>query len=253
MLIVEPIKALSDNYIWHIHNHEFSIVVDPGDAEVVQQAIDGKSLVAILITHHHWDHTNGVAELKQQYPDIPVYGPNNSPFELIDEKLSEGDTVSFQQLGIKFNIIEIPGHTLDHIAYINSDSVFCGDTLFSIGCGRMFEGTPEMFNLSLNKLKLLPDETKVYCTHEYTQSNIAFARSLEPNNQALVEYQTQVNQWRQQGLPSLPTTIGREKALNPFLKADDPNMQQRLSDLVRQQVSQPVSAFAALRKLKDTF
>ncbi|WP_440904270.1 hydroxyacylglutathione hydrolase [Catenovulum sp. SX2] len=253
MLLVEPIKALSDNYIWHVHNQEYSLVVDPGDATPVMQALGNQSLVAILITHHHWDHTNGVARLKQQYPDITIYGPSSCPFDLIDVRLNEGDTVKFQQLGIEFNVIEIPGHTLDHIAYFNDDYVFCGDTLFSIGCGRMFEGTAAMFNGSLNKLKQLNDETKVCCTHEYTQSNITFARHIDPNNQELGEYQNQVTKKRINNQASLPSAIGLEKQLNPFLNTDKTWLQQRLSQLTQQSINDPASAFAALRKLKDTF
>ena len=253
MLVVEPIKALSDNYIWHIHNGAFSVVVDPGDAPPVMQALGNQSLVAILITHHHWDHTNGVERLKQQYPNITVYGPSNSPFELIDVRLSEGDTVKFQQLGLEFKVIEIPGHTLDHIAYVNDDCVFCGDTLFSIGCGRMFEGTPQMFNQSLDKLNSLPEHCKVYCTHEYTQSNVAFARHISPQNQALAEYQQQIAEKRENHQATLPSNIGLEKRLNPFLNTDKTWLQQRLSQLTSQSITDPTSAFAALRKLKDTF
>lgn len=253
MLLIEPIKSLTDNYIWHIHNQVHSIVVDPGDAKPVIQALGDQSLLAILITHHHWDHTNGVEMLKQQYPNITIYGPSNCPFDLIDVRLNEGDTVEFQQLGLDFNVIEIPGHTLDHIAYFNDDYVFCGDTLFSIGCGRMFEGTAPMFHASLNKLKQLKNDTKVCCTHEYTQSNITFARHIDPQNKSLAEYQNQVSKQRINGQPTLPSNIGLENQLNPFLNTDKNWLQQRLSQLTNTPITDSITAFATLRKLKDTF
>ncbi len=250
MAQVTPLNAFDDNYIWALtHTSTDSVVVDPGDAVPVLDFLKAKQkqLSAILITHHHWDHTNGVAALKAAFPECVVYGPANSPFEGIDVTLTEGDTVTFWQ-GLTLSVLATPGHTLDHISYVHDEMLFCGDTLFSGGCGRLFEGTAEQMWQSLRKLKALPSTTPVYCTHEYTLANLAFAKTIEPINADLADYQTLCQTKREQGLPTLPTDLATEAKINPFLRADEAIQRStvELSD-----DATPAEVFAAIRKAKD--
>jgi len=217
---IKPLKAFSDNYIWLLETNEEVSVVDPGDAKPVLDYIDThkKKLKDIFVTHHHFDHTAGVPELKNLISGS-IFGPHNS-YELIDKKLSQGDIVS--TLGIEFEIIEVPGHTLDHIAFHNQENniLFCGDTLFAGGCGRVFEGTfDQMFN-SLNKLKRLPESTKIYCGHEYTKSNLVFSVKVEPDNVDLVKRNSAIDKLISMNGTSLPSSIEIEKKTNPFLRCD---------------------------------
>lgn len=249
------IKAFTDNYIWSISNNEHALVVDPGDAKPVLAFLEkhSLSLKVILITHHHYDHTGGVAQLLERYPDAKVYGPHNKNIKDITDRLSEGDSINIAEFDLSFTILNTPGHTLDHIVFVNSDFIFCGDTLFSGGCGRMFEGTPEVFHASLQKLAALPANTKVYCTHEYTQANLQFALSIEPNNEALLDYNTWVLNRRDSDQITLPSSIERERAINPFLRCHKQSMKQTLFENDANTAKSDVDTFAMLRQLKDNF
>ncbi|RUO79067.1 hydroxyacylglutathione hydrolase [Pseudidiomarina taiwanensis] len=235
---VEAIRAFTDNYIWALSepDRDQVVVVDPGAAQPVKDFLQRKNaqLSAILVTHHHWDHTNGIAELVAAY-QVAVFGPANSPFAGITQPLNDSEVLSPPGLDVEFKVIATPGHTLDHIGYYGDGKLFCGDTLFSAGCGRMFEGTPEVFHKSLQQLAELADETLVYCTHEYTQANLNFAITALPTSEALVNYAAKVAKLRAEDACTLPSTIGLEKQINPFLRA------------------QNVAEFARLRAAKDNF
>lgn len=257
-LMVAAIPAFTDNYIWCIHNNEHAVVVDPGDAQPVMAYLQSKGLTlsAILVTHHHYDHTGGIQDLINQYKEIAVYGPHNPKIKEINLPLKEQDKITLAHLDISFSILETPGHTLDHIAFYNKDALFCGDTLFSAGCGRMFEGTPEVFYSSLQKLTALPANTPVYCTHEYTQANVSFALSVEPNNQTLTDYQAWVKTKREAAEITLPSTIEKESAINPFLRCHIDDIQANvLKDKKASASTQArlIETFAAVRSLKDNF
>ena len=267
MLNIVAIPAFSDNYIWCIFDAQSkkAIVVDPGSSKDVQDFLstENLSLEAILITHHHPDHIGGVNQLKQTYPaNVYGFGQSNLPF--IDHPLSDGD--EFSLLGCTFTTIEVPGHTLDHIAFYshgNNDFhvkpwLFCGDTLFSGGCGRLFEGTAKQMHNSLLRLSQYPAETEIYCAHEYTLSNLEFARSLMPNNMDLKNYQTHCHQLRNQLKPTIPTTIDTELKINPFLRVADNeiihelNLSKKDTD-IHEFKKHPELVFAAVRRAKDTF
>jgi len=227
-----PLPAFNDNYLWLWHNSTHAVVVDPGDGEVVMQALARLQLHldAILVTHHHADHTGGVNLLREATQAV-VYGPagENIPGPYV--ALTGGDTFDWQ--GQRIEVIDVPGHTAGHIAYFapgkgDAPVLFCGDTLFSGGCGRLFEGTPAQMLTSLKKLAALPTQTRVYCTHEYTLHNINFALGLEPNNQALMNRHQSTIAQRNQLLPSLPSTIGLELATNPFLRGHSLEIQASL-------------------------
>ena len=229
MINIEPIAAFSDNYIWLLSTNEGSIVIDPGESKGLLKILKENKLDlrAILITHHHFDHTGGIEEILSEI-SIDVYGPKNN-IASINKRLVGGSKINL--LGIEFEVIEIPGHTLDHIAYYSKNNgqpiLFCGDTLFAGGCGRVFEGTFEQMHNSLSILKKLPSNTKIYCGHEYTESNLAFAKNVEPLNENIISRYNETLNLRKQGIPSLPSTIGVELQTNPFLREDtkeDPEM-----------------------------
>jgi hydroxyacylglutathione hydrolase len=259
MLQVKPIPAFDDNYIWAIINSEkkLCVVVDPGQAEPVKQflAAEQLQLSAIIITHHHWDHTNGVASLVTEYPNLTVYGPDDSPFKGITHPLNDQQTCTLACIDLRFEIITTPGHTLDHICYYSPQLnwLFSGDTLFSGGCGRLFEGTAEQMYSSLNRLKVLPSQTLVYCTHEYTLSNLKFAQAVEPNNQALFSYVQTVKEQRETNQCTLPSSIGLECAINPFLRADQPYLSQYIPSEYVAASQSSLDVFTALRCWKDHF
>jgi len=216
-----PIKAFKDNYIWIIIRNHFAVIVDPGEAYPVINFIDNKGIEpeAILITHKHYDHIDGVKKLIDHYPDIEVYGPAKSKFDFHYKSVQENDILTTNKSKLKYKVIEIPGHTLDHVAYLDSELIFCGDTLFGCGCGRLFEGTPEQMFNSLQKIKSLNVTTKIYCGHEYTLNNIRFAMTEEVNNLDLsARYQRTLNQ-----SVTLPTLLSEELATNPFLRASNSN------------------------------
>ncbi len=260
---IEAIPAFNDNYIWMISDSttKAAYAVDPGDATPVLSRLKERNLMlaGILITHHHFDHVGGIDALLAALDyDIPIYGPNNPNIKQITHPLHEGEQISLEPLQLTFTVFEVPGHTLDHIAYYTDalqGVLFCGDTLFSAGCGRLFEGTPQQMLESLNKFKQLPGHTNVYCTHEYTLANLAFAAAVEPNNQAIAETLSACTQKREANEPTLPSTIEKERAINPFLRTDQPTVrqqaQQQVSTLSDQAEEHEV--FAAIRTWKDQF
>lgn len=253
---VLPVPAFADNYLWLIHNDRHAVVVDPGDAAPVQAALDqhGLTLVAILLTHHHADHAGGVAALLQRSP-VPVYGPAREAIPGISHKLAEGDQVRIPELDLQLSVIDVPGHTAGHIAYYASglQSLFCGDTLFAGGCGRLFEGTPEQMVNSLAKLTALPDATRVYCAHEYTLSNLKFAEAVEGGNADLIERIHVEQDKRSRHEPTVPSTIGLEKKTNPFLRYQVPEVLNSLQAAGKLASREPIAAFAALREWKNSF
>lgn len=252
MLVVKSIPAFNDNYIWLIHNNQGKCaVVDPGDAVPVIQYIKNHSLqlTTILITHHHSDHIGGVEMLKRTYPDLKVIGPRSEAVGGLTLAVEPGQQLKL--FGEQFLILGLPGHTLGHIGYLGDGKVFCGDVLFSAGCGRVFEGTPTQMWHSLQKLASLPVETEVYAAHEYTSSNLAFAMVIEPTNSQLQKYRDKVNQLRAHNKPTLPTTIQQEKWINPFLRVSEPDVIHAVTS--RTDDLSPVGVFTALRKWKDQF
>lgn len=255
-IAIEPIAAFTDNYIWCLHNGEQAWVVDPGEAPPVLTFLTDKRLhlAGILITHHHPDHTGGIGALLEAFPALTIYGPHNSKIAGLTQQVKEGDVATV--LDLRFSVLEIPGHTLDHIAYFSTDTdsptLFCGDTLFAAGCGRVFEGTPPQMLNSLQKLSELPVLTSVYCGHEYTLSNLRFALTVEPDNAAGRERNTQATALRAQNKPTLPSTLGLELATNPFLRCRMPSVQ----SAARQHGAEnenPATVFAAIRAWKDKF
>jgi hydroxyacylglutathione hydrolase len=256
-LKITPLHAFDDNYIWCIETQESDhfVVVDPGDASVVKSyALKiQKKLSAILVTHHHGDHTGGVAELTAHYSDIPVYGPENSPYQGITHTLKEDSNVNI--LGVNFNVMEIPGHTLDHIAYFNhqQEILFCGDTLFLAGCGRVFEGTPKQMHHSLSKIMELPPTTRAYPTHEYSLANLEFAMAVDENNAALKLVQKKCKDKRSASQATLPTTLAQEAAINPFLRVDDKAVIASANKYKANELYHPSEVFAALRQWKNDF
>ncbi len=252
------LPAFADNYIWMLHDGRQALVVDPGDAAPVQQALadQGLALAGILVTHHHPDHVGGVDALRPLLgAQGQVYGPAREriPTPFVPQR--DGDVVSL--LGQRFAVIDVPGHTAGHIAYLQLDAgeaplLFCGDTLFSAGCGRLFEGTPAQMAASLNRLAALPPATQVCCTHEYTLANLRFAQAVEPANQVLAEHRRHCEALRQAGRPTLPSSIALERCINPFLRCDEP----AVIAAARAQGAandEPVNVFAALREWKNRF
>jgi hydroxyacylglutathione hydrolase len=250
------LPAFTDNYIWMLHDGRQALVVDPGDAAPVESALaaQGLRLAGILVTHHHADHVGGVDELRARHA-VPVWGPAGEAIPEPFVPLAEGDVVEL--LGRRFQVLEVPGHTAGHIAYLELDGgdaplLFCGDTLFSGGCGRLFEGTPAQMHASLRRLAALPGGTRVCCTHEYTLANLRFAHAVEPANGALAELTTQCRALRDAGLPTLPSTIARERAVNPFLRcSEDPVVEAARAHGAADDGA--VEVFAALRRWKDGF
>lgn len=261
---ITAIPALKDNYIWAIHDTQHAVLIDPGEAAPALAFIkqQGLQLESILCTHRHADHIAGIAELCEVY-NVPVYGrrhpgtPRVPGNPHITHDLREGDRLELKRFGIEFDIIEIPGHLDDHIAYLTPDLVFCGDVLFGAGCGRNFEGTPAQLHHSLQRLALLPDATRVYCAHEYTAANLRFALSCEPSNAAVKQRITATQLLRAALLPSLPSTIAVEHATNPFLRCQQAEilhtLQQRgLTDNSALGASE-LGVFTALRTWKNQF
>jgi hydroxyacylglutathione hydrolase len=255
MIKVEPIPAFSDNYIWLVTTNEGSIVIDPGDANPVIEYLNKNkdlTLNSILLTHHHYDHSGGIEDLRKRY-DLKVFGPNNQ-IKSVDHRVVEGNEILVN--GLIFKIIEVPGHTLDHIAFYNDDDddpiLFCGDTLFAAGCGRVFEGTFDQMYESLLKLKKLPENTIVYSGHEYTTANLMFASHVEPLNKNIQNSLSKVQELRSKNIPTLPTSIKEEKLINPFLRCDDKDLQMIMRKKFNTDLSE-LNIFSALREWKDNF
>lgn len=254
MLNIIPIPAFKDNYIWLLHDNQHVVVVDPGDAAPVLAYLNlhKLKLAAILCTHHHNDHVGGVCKLVELY-NVPVYGPQLENISCVSHMLGGGDVIEIPELKIKLSVIDIPGHTLGHIAYLGAGYVFCGDTLFGCGCGRLFEGTAAQLFHSLQRLANLPDETKVYCGHEYTEANIRFALVCEPDNASLKQRQAEVQALRAAGRPTLPSTIASEKATNPFLRCAEPSVIATTLSTTQIKEADETSIFTALRTWKNNF
>jgi hydroxyacylglutathione hydrolase len=258
MLEVVPVSAFKDNYIWTLRNATHAAVVDPGEAGPVLDylARENLALAAVLATQHHPDHVGGIAELiaaQSGERAVPVYGPKNEPIATLTHRVSGGDKVRVPELGVSFEVIDIPGHTRAHIAYYGAGSLFCGDTLFACGCGRLFEGTAEQMYASLQKLVSLPDATRVYCGHEYTLANIGFALAVEPQNAALKAREGRDRRSRENGRPTLPSSLGEEKATNPFLRCNEPAVIDSANKYLGSRVTDPVRVFAAIRDWKNRF
>ncbi len=257
MLHVLPITAFDDNYIWLIVNSEnrSAAVIDPGDAQpvIAYCAQNNITLCNILITHHHHDHTGGIAKLVEQY-NIPVFGPTAESIPLCQYPLQEGDEVVLEQLdNLTLKVLDIPGHTRGHIAYLGHGWLFCGDTLFAGGCGRIFEGTAEQLYHSLQKLKQLDPRTLIFCAHEYTLANLKFAHSLEADNLALQKRIDHVQHTRNACQPTLPSTLAEELSTNPFLRCDERTIRLWAEQQCGQTLPDPLSVFTIIRKMKDTF
>ncbi len=258
MIKVTALSAFSDNYIWVIkHDNDARVaVVDPGQAEPVLAHLEQHQLElgAILITHHHPDHTGGVKKLLQ-HADVPVYGPagEQHPIDTLSARLAQDDQVDLDWLGLTLDIIEVPGHTAGHIAFHGGGMLFSGDTLFSGGCGKLFEGTAAQMRKSLEKLRALPAATLIYCGHEYTEKNLAFAQAVEPDNAALAERVEKVQTWRAQDLPSLPSMLKDERGFNPFLRWDQQSVMSAASERAGTQQTDPDTVFATIRAWKDAF
>jgi hydroxyacylglutathione hydrolase len=252
---ITPIRAFKDNYIWCLRRGSVAAVVDPGDAEPVLDYLSTEKLElqAILCTHHHADHVGGNTGLLAKYSNVPVFGPSRESIPGIVLRLGQGDRIEVPGLGLEFEVIDVPGHTAGHIAYFGEGLLFCGDTLFSCGCGRLFEGTAAQMHQSLSRLAGLPPETLVYCGHEYTLSNLRFARAADPGNPALDRRETAARAALDRGHPSLPSTLRDELAANPFLRAEDPALIASASRFAGRALSDPVQVFATLRQWKDGF
>jgi len=227
---VAAVKAFKDNYVWTLRNAKHAAVVDPGDAQPVLDYLASERLVLAA-----------------------VYGPRGEPIATLTRPVSEGDSVEIPELGARFEVLDIPGHTRAHIAYYGGGALFCGDTLFACGCGRVFEGTPQQMYASLEKLRGLPDDTRVYCGHEYTLANIGFAKAIEPDNAALERREQRDRRLREAGRPTLPSTLGDEKATNPFLRCREPAVIESANKYLGTRASDPAAVFAAIREWKNRF
>lgn len=251
-LRIEAIPAFSDNYIWALHDQGQCILVDPGESNGPLEFLsrNGLELGGILLTHHHPDHIGGVERLLAEHP-APVWGPQDPRMPAASRAQREGDRVEIPGLGLEFDVIETPGHTLSHIVFHGHDLLFCGDTLFSAGCGRLFEGTPQQMQSSFDKLAALPGSTRVFCAHEYTDSNCRFALRVEPNNAELLDRAREVAALRAAGEITLPSTIEAEKNFNPFMRSRHPAVIEAARRREPEMAGTPADVFGVIRRWKD--
>ena len=249
---LSALPAFADNYIWVLRDPRRALLVDPGEAGPVLAAADqGLEPAAILLTHHHPDHCAGVPALRERWPRLPVFAPDDARIELDCERV--GDGASLQLLGHGVQVIAVPGHTRSHVAYLVDGHLFCGDTLFSLGCGRMFEGTPAQMHASLQRLAALPGGTRVCCGHEYTLANAAFALEVDPDNTSLAARRIEARHQREAGMPTLPTTLASERACNPFLRCDAPTVREAAARRLGRPPADEIETFATVRSWKDGF
>lgn len=255
MTCITPLSAFDDNYIWLLRPADGTgvAVVDPGDEVPVLEALAsaGLTLTAILITHHHGDHTGGVADLIAAYPGVQVLGPKTLGIRGISQALGEGDEIRLPGFPEPLRVMEVPGHTASHIAYRWGDALFCGDTLFAGGCGRVFDGTFAQLSASLRRIAALPPETQLYCAHEYTLANLGFAQWVEPDSPALIERERDAQRLRALGLPTVPSALSLELATNPFLRTGEPGVIAAAEGFVGRPLNGHSEVFTALRQWKD--
>jgi len=264
MIFPFAIPAFRDNYIWLIDIGQARpqnqgaeprevIIVDPGDASPVIACLEANHLKpqAIFVTHHHYDHVDGIANLVQRY-QLPVFGPGNSTIPGLTDPVSDLDVITIAP-DISFQVFATPGHTLDHISYYTPGMLFCGDTLFAAGCGRLFEGTPEQMFRSLSRINLLPGDTKIYCTHEYTIANLEFAQHVETDNKAISVRLQHCNHLRSKGQITLPSTLAEERQTNPFMRCTEATVMTAASQFANRPIKDPADTFKVIRFWKDTW
>lgn len=257
MINITAIPTLNDNYVWLIENGSCAWIVDPGESGPVLRALNERNLTlaGILITHHHYDHIDGVKSIVESYPNetIPVFGPRKKHSPCVTHPLDDAATI--QLAGIELTVLTTPGHTLDHIVYYASslNTLFSGDTLFRFGCGRIFDGSSEALHHSLQRIAKLPADTIIYCTHEYTLQNLKFARWLDPDNQILRDAEKTCSDLRNKGVPTIPFTLSEQLLANPFLRANDPVIQKSVNERCKAELTDETAYFVAIRRLKDHF
>lgn len=254
MVTMWPIPVFNDNYVWvlQVDDCDEVLVVDPGSGEPVMAALSQRDLrpAAVLVTHHHADHVGGVAPIVEGRK-IPVYGPAGESIRLLSRPVRDADRIEFSVPAVALDVLDVPGHTAGHVAYVGDGFVFCGDTLFAGGCGRVFEGTPRQMLNSLNRLAELAPETSIYCAHEYTENNLRFATEVEPGNPELSRRLERIREQRARDLPTVPSTVDEELRTNPFLRCSEPGVIAAAERHAARAMADPVDVFATIRGWKD--